>query len=223
MRSAEQTDQKKREIAELRHGAIRKNENEECNRAHKRSTIQHDLSTLQIDNFQFDRQSCTQQQPPRSSTPRAWPYQSPNWSRKNFVVFAKASAIRTPSPFIPYSEQVLTAIDIALFFPPKFAGTNTLQMQATSVHSKGKDLRSARRPAMTAPWYYSVRRVSPHRRVVNLVRSGRKQPQLLYVSAGGKARHLPFWRPSRLRVPPPRFHPKQLSLVYLADVGVWCM
>ena len=108
-------------------------------------------------------------------------------------------------------------------FSSKVAGTNTLQMRATSLHSKGKDLRSARRPAMTASCYYSARRVSPHRRVVNLVRSGRKQPQLLYVSAGGKARHLSFWRPSRLRVPPPRFHPKQLSLVYLADVGVWCM
>jgi hypothetical protein len=33
-------------------------------------------------------------------------------------------------------------------------------------------------------------RVSPHCRVVNLVRSGRKQPQLLTVSAGGKARLL---------------------------------
>ena len=54
MRSAEQTDQKKCEIAGVRHGAIHKNENEECNRAttivrgHARSTIQNDLSTLPI-------------------------------------------------------------------------------------------------------------------------------------------------------------------------------
>ena len=33
-------------------------------------------------------------------------------------------------------------------------------------------------------------RVSPHCRVVNLVRSGRKQPQLHSASAGGKARLL---------------------------------
>jgi hypothetical protein len=33
-------------------------------------------------------------------------------------------------------------------------------------------------------------RVSPHCRVVNLVRSGRKQPQLLTASAGGMARLL---------------------------------
>lgn len=33
-------------------------------------------------------------------------------------------------------------------------------------------------------------RVSPHCKVVNLVRSGRKQPQLFIVSAGGKARLL---------------------------------
>ena len=34
-------------------------------------------------------------------------------------------------------------------------------------------------------------RASPHCMVVNLVRSGRKQPQLFLASAGGKAR-LPF-------------------------------
>ena len=34
------------------------------------------------------------------------------------------------------------------------------------------------------------RRASPHCMVVNLVRSGRKQPQLFFASAGGKARHL---------------------------------
>ena len=34
------------------------------------------------------------------------------------------------------------------------------------------------------------RRVAPHCRVVNLVRSGRKQPQRLTASAGGTARHL---------------------------------
>src|SRR5690348_11278207 len=33
------------------------------------------------------------------------------------------------------------------------------------------------------------RRASPHCMVVNLVRSGRKQPQLFFASAGGKARH----------------------------------
>jgi len=33
-------------------------------------------------------------------------------------------------------------------------------------------------------------RVSPHYSAVNLVRSGRKQPQLMSVSAGGKARLL---------------------------------
>lgn len=33
-------------------------------------------------------------------------------------------------------------------------------------------------------------RVSPHCRVVNLVRSGRKQPQLLTASAGGRTRLL---------------------------------
>ena len=36
-----------------------------------------------------------------------------------------------------------------------------------------------------------LRRASPHCMVVNLVRSGRKQPQLFTASAGGKARH-PF-------------------------------
>jgi hypothetical protein len=35
------------------------------------------------------------------------------------------------------------------------------------------------------------RRASPHCNLVNLVRSGRKQPQLFAASAGGKARH-PF-------------------------------
>ena len=34
------------------------------------------------------------------------------------------------------------------------------------------------------------RRAPPHCGVVNLVRSGRKQPQLLTASAGDKARHL---------------------------------
>ena len=82
---------------------------------------------------------------------------------------------------------------------------------------KGKDSRHKRfqnqqkhkpphraRPAPTATCYYSPRRVSPHRRVVNLVRSGRKQPQLLYASAGGKARHLssPFFH---VPLPPPLF------------------
>ena len=36
------------------------------------------------------------------------------------------------------------------------------------------------------------RRVAPHCRVVNLVRSGRKQPQRIPVSDGITARH-PFW------------------------------
>ena len=36
-----------------------------------------------------------------------------------------------------------------------------------------------------------LRRASPHCMLVNLVRSGRKQPQLFCASAGGKAR-LPF-------------------------------
>src|SRR5688500_10799849 len=36
---------------------------------------------------------------------------------------------------------------------------------------------------------YLTRRASPHCMVVNLVRSGRKQPQLFSASAGGKARH----------------------------------
>src|SRR6267142_6770301 len=35
-----------------------------------------------------------------------------------------------------------------------------------------------------------LRRASPHCSLVNLVRSGRKQPQLIAASAGGKARHL---------------------------------
>ena len=41
-------------------------------------------------------------------------------------------------------------------------------------------------------WYNHIRRVSPHCRVVNLVRSGRKQPQPFTASAGGKARHFHF-------------------------------
>src|SRR5439155_20550024 len=47
------------------------------------------------------------------------------------------------------------------------------------------------------------RRVAPHCMVVNLVRSGRKQPQLLSASAGGTARH-PHRLQSRSdsRIPP---------------------
>src|SRR5687767_8449377 len=44
------------------------------------------------------------------------------------------------------------------------------------------------------------RRASPHCMVVNLVRSGRKQPQLFFASAGGKARHLFCVRDSGERV-----------------------
>ena len=53
---------------------------------------------------------------------------------------------------------------------------------------------AARAGAMIAAQAYmlrSLRRASPHCMVVNLVRSGRKQPQLFSASAGGQARH-PF-------------------------------
>jgi hypothetical protein len=49
---------------------------------------------------------------------------------------------------------------------------------------------SAIRKGPTAPvGYEDQRRAPPHCGVVNLVRSGRKQPQLLTASAGDKARH----------------------------------
>jgi hypothetical protein len=41
-------------------------------------------------------------------------------------------------------------------------------------------------------------RASPHCMVVNLVRSGRKQPQLFFASAGVRARH-PFLQTRRLQ------------------------
>ena len=48
------------------------------------------------------------------------------------------------------------------------------------------------RNRLVSLWYNCVRRVSPHCRVVNLVRSGRKQPQPFTASAGGKARRFHF-------------------------------
>src|SRR6478752_2826020 len=51
-------------------------------------------------------------------------------------------------------------------------------------------------------WFYLLRRAAPHCMVVNLVRSGRKQPQLFSASAGGTARHPPSsgtWMPAVLR------------------------
>src|SRR5487761_2321230 len=59
-------------------------------------------------------------------------------------------------------------------------------------------------------------RGSPHCRVVNLVRSGRKQPQLITASAGGKARLL-FARPLEGAMN------KLLFLVLLLSGNVWAV